>query len=214
MNERLFKAKPHWQSSYLFAVISGLLAVALVSYITFVISFLSITKRVDADVLVVEAWIPPYQFRSAAEEFRRGHYSRLIVSGQQKNSPEDQDSFIVVKEISLHLEELGVPRNALIACVAPYAQWRRTANMARAVRERIHKLGFKPQGINVLTEGTHARETWAAFRHMFGGEIPVGIIAIPKVNFPAPRWWATGQAPWVAKDFLGWLKEIVFPIRS
>jgi hypothetical protein len=45
--------------------------------------------------------------------------------------------------------------------------------------------------------------------------MPVGIISIPKNNYPASRWWLSRQGLiWVPKDFLAWLKEVIFGLRS
>jgi len=194
----------------------GLMAVALPAYIMFVISFLSVTQRVDADVLVIEAWVQVDMMESVAEEFARNHYSLLLISGLQHN-PDEEASAVKgsLRRTLLRLEELGVPRDRLIPCPAPFAEWRRTAKSAQAVRGKVHELGLKPRGINVITEGTHARESWVAYRHIFGKETPVGIVAVPKPRPPGFRWWtSTGGWFWITKDFLGWLKEYLFPIRT
>ena len=215
MTERKPKPKRHWGCSLLFGITLGLTAVALVSYFMFAISFLSVTKRVDADVLVVESWIPYYMFQSAAGEFHRGHYALLLISGQQNNPDREQTSSVALESLALHFEELGVPRSALITCPAQYSWWHRTAKTAKVVREKTHELGLKPRGINILTEGTHARETWAAYRHIYGNETPIGIISIPKIPPPSNRWWLSrGGIFWISKDFFGWLKEIIFPLYS
>ena len=119
-----------------------------------------------------------------------------------------------VPAIVAKLETLGVPPAALIASDAPHAQWQRTAKMARAVREKINALGLKPRGINVLTEGTHARETWAAFRHMFAGDPPVGIISIPKSIQPGYRWWASNARARIQWPFQICVTYVTFSTRA
>src|SRR5207248_1786003 len=43
--------------------------------------FLSVTHRVNTDILVVEGWIPTYAIRASIEEFKTGSYQRIFVTG-------------------------------------------------------------------------------------------------------------------------------------
>jgi len=113
------------------------------------------------------------------------------------------------------LAALGVPSSAIVACPAPFARWLRTSKTARAVRAKVDGFKVHPRGLNVITAGPHARETWVAYQHAFGDQTPVGIISIPKADYPADRWWLSRQGLiWVPKDFIAWLKEVIFGLRS
>jgi hypothetical protein len=189
---------------------------ALIAFAAYVYPFLAVTQRVDADVLVVEGWIPSYMLPPAAEEYRRGQYSVCFVSGLQNNPGAHQATAISeATRAATRLEELGVPSHSLVPCPALFARWLRTSKSARAVRDKIVELGIKPKGINIMTAGPHARETWVAYQHIFGPEMPVGIIAIPRNEYSANRWWINRHGVyWVAKDIVAWLKELVFGLRS
>ena len=216
MNNLVSKHKKSRFSSPCFYVGAGLFVVALIAYLFFAHPFLAVTQRVDADVLVVEGWIPDYMLPPAATEFRQGKYSVFLVSGLQddpKSNPARSKSD--AEQTASRLEELGVPHSSLFPCPAPFASWMRTFKTAKAVRAKTIELGLKPRGINVITAGPHARETWVAYQHAFGETMPVGIISIPKTNYPADRWWLTGQGwLWVSKDFIAWLKEVLIGQRA
>jgi hypothetical protein len=195
----------------------GLFAVAATAFILFVHPFLAVTQRVDADVLVVEGWIPDYMLPPAAREFHEGNYSKFLVSGLEADPGGNQTGAAVsdAGRTASRLEELGVPHDALMPCPTPFTGWLRTSKTARAVREKTVGLGLRPKGINVITAGPHARETWVAYQHNFGDAMPVGIISIPKTNYPADSWWLSRQGwKWVPKDFIAWLKEVLFGLRS
>ena len=194
----------------------GLLAVALAGFVRWVHPFLAVTQRVDGDILVIEGWIPPYMLPAAATEFQQGKYSLFLVSGLENDPAEGPAAASPdATRTATGLAQLGVPRDALVACPAPFARWRRTAKTAQAVRDKIAVLGLKPRGINVVTAGPHARETWVAYQHIFGESMPVGIISIPKNNYPADRWWLSSQGLiWVPKDFVAWLKELLIGTRN
>jgi hypothetical protein len=193
----------------------GVLGAAVITFILFAHPFLAVTKRVDADLLVVEGWIPGYMLGPAAEEFHRGKYTHFLVSGLENDPADRHASDPDALRTTARLEALGVPRNALVACPAPFARWMRTSKTAHAVRDKVVERGLKPTGVNVITAGPHARETWVAYEHAFGDSMPVGIISIPKNNYPADRWWTSRQGlVWVPKDFIAWLKEVLIGRRA
>lgn len=214
MNDPASKPKRSWFSSRFFLLTAGVFAVALVSFVLFAHPFLAVTQRVDADILVIEGWIPGYMMPPAAKEFQQGNYTLFLVSGLQ-NAPNDNQTEPDAMLTTSRLEKLGIPSKALVPCQAPFASWMRTAKTARAVQAKVAELGLKPRGINVITAGPHARETWVAYQHAFGDTMPVGIISIPKSDYPADRWWLSRQGLiWVPKDFIAWLKEVLLGTRS
>lgn len=216
MAKKNSKTKRPLRSSPAFYFTLAIFAAALVAFILFAHPFLAVTKRVDADILVVEGWIPDYMLPPSAHEFQQGNYSLFLVSGLL-NSPQAEQAKMIPEPIhtASRLQELGIPSANVLACPATYASWRRTSKMAQAIREKIAQLGLKPKGINVITAGPHARETWVAYQHVFGEQMPVGIISIPKNNYPADRWWLSQQGLiWVPKDFIAWLKEVVLDLGS
>jgi hypothetical protein len=193
----------------------AVIGVGFILFLLFVHPFLAVTKKVDADILVIEGWIPDYMAAPAASEFQSGHYAFVMISGLQ-NDP-DLGPRIEIPETQNPglLEKFGIPSRQIVPCPAPYARWLRTSKTAQAVRHKIEELGLKSKGINVVTAGPHARETWVAYQHVFGDRMPVGIISIPKKNYPADRWWLSRQGLiWVSKDFIAWLKEVIFGLRS
>lgn len=177
---------------------------------------LAITQRVDADVLVVEGWVPGNVLDAAVQEFKNGHYRVLITSGinYPKGFPySDLPSY--ADEAAYDLKLRGFDPNKMIVCATPFARWNRTSNSAQAVFERIQKGDIKLRGINVMTAGPHARETWVAYRHMAPPGLAVGVISVP-VDTYAPNWWwasLSGNA-WVLKNIVGALKEMTIGQRA
>lgn len=195
---------------------SAAAAVAVVLFGAFAHPFLAITRRVAADILIVEGWVPDHVIVAAAQEFQAGGYSRIFISGLQPEEPTKAGEAASSAERGVRiLTDAGVSASAIVAAPAPPARWSRTSKMARAVRDRIRELGLQPKGVNVVTAGPHARETWVAFGHAFEPATPVGIISVPKRNYDPDRWWLSWQGlKWVPKDFLGWLKEVLLGQRS
>jgi len=173
------------------------------------------TNRVDAQVLVVEGWIPDYGIQAAAEEFRQGHYKMIATSGLCFSSDEPSSgSGSLASMTAARLAELGINPKIIIACPTPDTNWNRTSSSARAVREQISKRGITYSGINVVTIGPHARQTWLAYRRIMGPGVRVGIITVPKQGVNTDHWWTSAHGiKMVAKDSAGWLKEVLFGYR-
>jgi len=152
---------------------------------------------------------------ATVEEFHRGKYRMLLVSGLSDDPQTESVPSSDAVRVCAQLEQLGMSQHHLVPCPAPFARWLRTSKTAKAVRRKVDELQLSPRGINVITAGPHARETWVAYEHMFGSTVPVGIISIPKTSYPANRWWMTRNGLlWVTKDFLAWVKEVLLGERA
>jgi hypothetical protein len=198
-------------------IIVGICLLGFVVLSLTVYGFLAVpTSVVAADVLVVEGWVPEYALRAAAAEFKRGGYAYLLTSGMQTqegvDSPEERSP---AAGAASRLEAFGIERGLIIPCPTPPSSWNRTSGSARAVREMLAERGIEPTGVNVVTLGVHARQTYLAYRRMMRTVAPVGIITVPREGIDPARWWSSGRGvKMVAKCLFGWLRELIFGLRS
>ena len=66
------------------AIITGIFLVGILLFIASgdrIISFLSLTSRTDANLLVVEGWLPDYAIEEAYSEFKSGRYNLIVTTG-------------------------------------------------------------------------------------------------------------------------------------
>ena len=183
----------------------------LVLFVLFAHPFLAINTPVQADTMVVEGWVPPYVLDAAAAEFARGGYSRVFVSGLESSDGPETDAV----QSARHLVAAGVDPAKVVAAPAAATGFNRTAHMARAIRDRMRAIGVHPAGVNVVTLGPHARQSQLAYQRLLGADTPVGVISIPKDDYDPARWWASRAGiRKTTKDFAGWLKELLFGLRS
>lgn len=187
------------------------LAALTVLFAMFVHPFLAFSAPVQADTLVVEGWVPPYVLDRAAAEIARGKYARVFVSGLQSDDEMPTDA----AQVEQHLVARGADPAMIFAAPAASTGWNKTSHMARAVRDRMFAMPVKPRAVNVITLGPHARQSLLAYSRMLGPEIPVGVISVPKDDYDPDRWWAYAAGiRKTTKDFAGWLKEVLFGLRS
>jgi uncharacterized SAM-binding protein YcdF (DUF218 family) len=153
--------------------------------------FLAVTKRVNADVLVVEGWIHEYAVGAAAEEFRDGSCRRIFttggpVSGNGGYVNDFQTSASVGREL---LKKNGVPREAIQMVPSRVIGRDRTFSAAVALRDWLSSHKVQVHAANVLTEDLHARRTRLLFQKAFGDGVKVGIISIANPDYDAKHWW-------------------------
>ena len=188
----LFDRKERWSLSWrgrLILASALLLAGALV--FEGVYPFLATTHRVDADVLVVEGWIPESAIRAAADEFRSGAYRRVFTTGGPfEGSGRYINDFYTSASVGADLlKKAGVPEESLQMVPSRVMDRDRTYGSAVALRNWFREHNMSVSGIDVVTEDLHARRTRLLFQKALGRDVQVGIIAVPHPDYPASRWW-------------------------
>ena len=109
-------------------------------------SYLALTYRSQADILVVEGWIGRRGVCAAAEEFRRGGY-RLIVCTGGLTSGRWEDKPVSYAEMAAgEMIRLGVPQANILVANAEITERQRTFECAVAVRRTLREAGIRPRG--------------------------------------------------------------------
>ena len=188
----LFTKKERWGLSW-----RGWLAVVILfllggyGVLASIHPFLAVTQREDTKILVMEGWVHEFAAQAAAEEFRRGGYQKVFVTGVPvKGSGEytldsNTEAYVgagLLKQHGIAEENLQrVPRRAV--------DRDRTYGSAIELRNWFHEHNLSVQSINVVTEDAHARRTRLLFQEAFGKSVKVGIIAVPNPEYDARHWW-------------------------
>ena len=184
---------------------------ALGTFALFVHPFLATNVPVTADTLVVEGWVPQYVLDRAVSEIKRGNYEHVFVAGMAQGDGRTTDSV----EAGRYLVAAGLPSGQIVIVAAPETRWNRTSSMARAVRDRMHELNVRPTGVNIVTLGPHGRQSLLAYSRLLGPSTPTGVITIPKDDYDPAWWWASmAGIKKTTKDFAGWVREVLFGLRS
>jgi DUF218 domain. len=157
--------------------------------------FLAITHRVDANILVVEGWIHEYAIRAAVTEFQSNHYQRVFTTGGPVEGTGGYiNDFMTSASVGADLlRKAGVPHQSLQMVPSRVMDRDRTYGSAVALRNWFRDHNMVVSGVNVVTEGVHARRTRLLFQKALGRGVQVGIIAVASVDYPANRWWHYSQ---------------------
>ena len=192
----VFVRKERWSLSWRGRLILvSALALVIAACVKDVYPFLAITRRVNANILVVEGWIHEYAIQAAVKEFQNNHYQRVFTTGGPVGGSGGYiNDFYTTASVGADLlKKCGLPDERLQMVPSRVMDRDRTYGSAVALRNWLRDHNMAVSSIDVVTEDLHARRTRLLFQKAFGKDVQIGIIAVPNVDYPAKRWWRYSQ---------------------
>jgi uncharacterized SAM-binding protein YcdF (DUF218 family) len=163
-------------------------------------SFLSLTRRLPAEVLVVEGWIGRDGVRAAGAEFEQRGYQYVVATGGPNTAEGWQEEGVSYAEMTQReLIRSGVAQDKVILAPAKDSEIQRTYESAVAVSEALRLRGIKPKSINVFTLGSHARRSLMIFTKAQGPQTKVGVVGWVPSDYQDMQWWQSSER---AKELL------------
>ena len=168
-------------------VLSGIVTLPIIYSVS---SRLSKTNRVEANILIVEGWLPPYAIELAYNECIKNSYEQVIttgirISGYHEVSVNGYTGYNT-NDISSHADlaankliSLGLDSSLVLAVPGKKVSINRTLSSALAFRDWLKTSDIKVKGINIITMGTHARRTWMTYNKILDKNHNIGIISLP-----------------------------------
>jgi hypothetical protein len=77
------------------------------------------------------------------------------------------------------LLSMGLDSSLVISVPGNRVRINRTLTSAMAFLEWLNKSNIKPEGINIITLGAHAKRTWMTYNKILDGKYNIGIISLP-----------------------------------
>jgi hypothetical protein len=161
--------------------------------------FLELTKRLPADVLVVEGWIGREGIRAAVAEFQGSGYHYIVTSGGLTSGRWEDEHASYAKMAANEMIRLGIPKEKIVVATADYTENHRTFESAVAVWRVLRSPGILPKAVNIFTFGPHARRSGLVFAKVFSPAINVGIIAWTPAEYRTEPWWRSSER---SREFL------------
>jgi len=159
-------------------------------------SFLCLTKRQPAEILVVEGWIGRAGVRAAAAEFERGSYRYVVTTGGLTDAKGwIEPGWSYARGAADELLRLGVRQDRIIVAPAADAKSQRTYNSAVAARRALDSFEIRPPALNVFTLGPHARRSRLVYAKVEAPGTKVGVISwVPSIDKAGPWWRSSDRA--------------------
>jgi hypothetical protein len=177
-------------------------------------AFLSLTRRLPPEVLVVEGWIGLDGIRAAGTEFEQHGYQYIVPVGGMTSDHWDKDSSSYADMAEEELVRSGIPKEKIIVAQATDTETQRTYESASAVWRALRARGVRPKTLNVFTFGPHARRSRLVFAKVLEPETKVGVISWIRSGHNARRWWQSSErAREMLTESAGYLYEALLNSR-
>jgi hypothetical protein len=171
-------------------------------------SFLALMHPVDADLLVVEGFIPDYAVEQAEKIFLDGNYKLIVITGNKRLKGSHLDRYENDGEYTAAtLVELGFdPSKILVVPVTCEINRDRTYASALALKAFLKNRNTTFKSMNLVTLGCHARRSRLLFQKALGGDVEVGVIAISDESYDPNIWWKSSNGfREVVKENIAWI---------
>lgn len=153
-------------------------------------TFLSPTEPINADVLVVEGWLPDYVLEGVIREFQSRPYHCLITTGGPIDAGEALAKYKTYAALcAATLSRLGLDSTKIVAVPSPRLEVNRTFASALSLKRWLKISGARVQSLNLYSLGVHTRRSRLLFQIALGNSIPVGSIAATDFSYDPLRWW-------------------------
>jgi len=172
-------------------------------------AFLSLTRRVPADTLVVEGWIGRESLPKAKKEYEQGGYKYLVITGGLTGQTWSQHRESVTEIAERDLTRMGFPREKLVLAPCADVEKQRTYESAVAAKRKMDADGLNSNGINVMSRGAHARRTYLVYCKVFP-EIKVGSISWDPYSTEESWWRSSSRAKELLDETFGYSYEALF----
>jgi hypothetical protein len=171
-------------------------------------SFFSLTRRLPAEVLVVDGWIGKDGLQAAAAEFQRSGYEFVLTTGGLTDDRRSPLNYCEIAEEEF--VRLGISRARIINAPTGEIEHERTFKSALSAWQALRKRGIYPKAINVMTLGPHARRSCLVYAKVFAPVTRVGVIAWVPAYYKTEPWWRSqGRTKCFFKEIVGYPFEVL-----
>jgi hypothetical protein len=175
-------------------LIAIIIVFLLAGFVAGVHPFMSITNRVQADLLLVEGWLSSEELCRAVEESHSGNYQLVVTTGGPLQVGDRNDWSSYAERARATLVGCGIDPARVAAVIAPAANRDQSTRNALAFRSWLRSSEASYTGVNVLTSGIHGRRSRALYRRLLASESPVGVISIGETRYRTSLWFLSPMA--------------------
>jgi hypothetical protein len=137
--------------------------------------FLSLNRPVQAEVLIMESWLPDYALQGALDEFRRGGYKHLIAAAAAlPGGWTGQSRYKTGAELTAAtLAALGLETNLIVVMPSSDVVRDRTYSAALGVKAWLEASNAAVRSVNLYSLGPHSRRSWLLYQKAFESQVKV-----------------------------------------
>lgn len=205
----IIKKKERWGVTWFGHFLKFLLLFILLwIYAKTAVPFLSPVEPENANIMIVEGFIPDYAIVEAMHLFENGNYDLMIISGKKRLKGAPLDQYTNDGDFSAAtLEKLGFDTSRVrVVAVEDEIQKDRTYESAVAIFQWMKENKITANTLNLVTLGCHSRRSRLLFQKAFGNDFKIGILAISNQSYDAVHWWRSSHGfREVNKETIAWI---------
>ena len=176
-------------------------------------SFLALDHPVDdAQMLIVEGWLPDYALLTAATKFNESNYHYLVTTGGPLPVGYHLAEYNTTAELAAAIiRESGGISGSLVAIPSPRVKRNRTYASAISLRNWL-SLHPEVTSANLVSLGPHSRRSYILFKKGLRAEIELGLISILPQSYPPKKWYLfSSGVRAVLSEYIAYLYVKIFP---
>lgn len=151
--------------------------------------FLSVNAPLEADILVVDGWMPDDALKQVYDIFEQGAYRQIVAIGPPISRGHYLTDYKTYADVAVAtLTAMGISTAQIIPVAVPLTTQHRTYAGAILLKQWLNT---QPQirSINLCTLGAHARRSRLLFRQNLAPTVRVGVIALSPLDYNPDQWW-------------------------
>jgi hypothetical protein len=201
--------KERWTLTWMGCLVTWILLLSPgLWYVLGIHSFLAVTDPADAEILVVEGFIPDYAVEQAGILFSQGNYSLIVITGNARLKGAHLDVYDNDGEFTAAtLEKLGYDRSKILVLATEKEIERDRTYASALLLKKMTDEGVLEENIfNLVTLGCHARRSRLLFQKAMGTDVEMGVIAIRDESYNPDIWWKNSHGfREVIKETIAWV---------
>lgn len=199
---------PTWTGSL---CIFSILFIVAAAWINYGETYLAVTNRARADILVVEGWIGRNGIRAAVDEFERGHYRYIVATGGFTSGRWIDKSASYAEMAAKEMIRLDIPKERIVVATSQNTESHRTFASAISVRRMLGDAGIKAESLNVFTLGPHARRSALVFAKVNSHGPQIGVIGWVPPDYKTEAWWnSSDRSRELLEETVAYFYELLF----
>lgn len=155
--------------------------------------FLAYDHLTQADVVIIEGWVPDHVLVESSPLFKSGQCRLVITTGGPIGYAQDLSQHKTYAELTAaRLVKMGIAPDRIASVPAPVVDRDRTYAAAVEVREWLRSHPDINRA-NLITRGPHARRSFLIFKRVLPSAFELGVCSVDPQEYNPRRWWAYSE---------------------
>lgn len=148
----------------------------------------------NAEILVVEGWVPDYCLKEAIQIFRKHPYRFLVTTGGPLPEGTGFSNLGSHAQFAANsLQRMGLSGDSIVVVPSEWAKKDRTYLEGVALKTWLQKKGNTFSKIDLFSFSAHSRRSRYLYHKALGKDVSLGVYAPRDLGYDAAEWWKSSN---------------------